>query len=154
MIGTHGTRTALYAAVLVGALSGEGLAADDRSYRTADGLTVYLGVMPAAMLKGCPDATMHRRIPGSPHTYHVLVAVFDNATDQRLAGLDVKAAVASPGMTATEKLLETMTIADTVTYGNYFDLIGAGPCRIRVEILRPLAAAPTRVEFAYRYGLR
>ena len=154
MTWTHSVRTVLCAAVLVGASSGEGFAVDDQSYRTADGLTVYLGVMPSAIIKSRPDATMHRRAPAGRHAYHVLVAIFDSASDERLTGLQVKAAVASPGMAATEKPLEAMTIADTVTYGNYFDLIGAGPYRIRIEILRPQAAAPTRVEFTYQHGLR
>lgn len=154
MTWSNRVRTALCAAMLVGASSGEGFAADDQSYRTADGLTVYLGVMPTAMIKGRPDATMHRRTPGGSHAYHVLVAVFDSASNQELAGLRVKAAVASLGMAAIEKPLEAMAIADTVTYGNYFDFIGVGPYRIRVEILRPQGTAPTRVEFTYQHGLR
>lgn len=154
MTRTRTVRTALCATALIVASSGDSFAADDQSYRTADGLTVYLGMMPAAMLKGRPDAPMHRRTPGGAHAYHVLVAIFDSASDERPTGLRVKAAVVSPGMTAIEKPLEAMKIADTVTYGNYFDLIGAGPYRIRVEIQRPQVVTPTRVEFTYSHGLR
>jgi hypothetical protein len=141
-------------AAVVAAWAGGAVAADDQQYRAAEGLAVYLGVMPAALVKGRPEAAMHGGVPGGRHAYHVMVAVFDEASGERLADLRVKAAVASPGMAAIEKPLETMRIADTVTYGNYFDLIGAGPFRIRVDVLRPGAATPKRVEFAYEHKLR
>jgi hypothetical protein len=54
------------------------MAADTDQSKTAGGLTVYLGVVPAEIVKG-PAASanterpMHGRIPRGPHEYHVVV---------------------------------------------------------------------------------
>ena len=65
-----------------------GVAADD-NYKTASGLAVYLGVLPAAMIqghpRGHPEATMHGGVPSGRHSYHIVVAVFDATTGARSA---------------------------------------------------------------------
>jgi hypothetical protein len=50
--------------------------------------------------------------------------------------------------------LEKMTVAGTVTYGNFFTLAGYGTYRIRVAIERPGAAKPAVAEFGYEHRLR
>lgn len=47
-----------------------------------------------------------------------------------------------------------MRIADTVTYGGYFDLPGDDRYTIRVEIRRPGRPRPVRAEFVYDHRSR
>jgi ubiquinone/menaquinone biosynthesis C-methylase UbiE len=47
--------------------------------------------------------------------------------------------------------LEPMLIAETVTYGNYFQLSGEGPYRIDLSITRPGSATAVKVEFTYEH---
>jgi hypothetical protein len=54
--------------------AGVAQAAEDYT-RTAGGLTVYLGVMPAEIIKGQP--TMHGGIPSGRHEHQIVVAIFD-----------------------------------------------------------------------------
>src|SRR3970040_2652253 len=60
--------------------SGSAIAADNVSFKTGGGLTIYLGVLPAAMIQGHakdhPEAAMHGGVPGGPHAYHVMAAGF------------------------------------------------------------------------------
>ena len=63
-------------------LCGGVLAAEDDQVKTAGGVTVYLGVVPAEIVKGLAagDATerpMHGGVPKGPREYHFVAAVFD-----------------------------------------------------------------------------
>ena len=132
-------------------------AQDLTPYKIADGLAVYLGVIPAEMITGHPkghaEAVMHGGVPSGRHVHHVMVAVFDSATAQRITDAAVTANAAGLGLAGTEKTLESMTIADAVTYGAYFDLPGRDRYRIRIEITRPGTARTVTVEFEYDHQL-
>jgi hypothetical protein len=132
-------------------------AADDY-YRSAGDLAVYLGVLPAAMIqghqRGYPEEAMHGGVPSGRHSYHIVVAVFDATAGARIEDVVVEARVAEPGLAGVARRLEPMVIADTVTYGNYFQLPGDGPYRIDLSITRPGLATPVRVEFAYENRTR
>jgi hypothetical protein len=123
-----------------------GAAVDDNP-KTAGGLAVYLGVLPAAMIQG-PEKAMHGGVPSSRHSYHIVVAVFDATTGARVKDAVVEARVAELGFAGITRQLEPMLIADTVTYGNYFELSGEANYRIYLSITRPGSAVPVRVEFA------
>jgi hypothetical protein len=45
-----------------------------------------------------------------------------------------------------------MTIEHTVTYGNFFDMRYSDIYRIQVEIRRPTAQQPIRVEFRFEHS--
>jgi hypothetical protein len=119
---------------------------------------VYLGVLPAAMIQGHPgghpEETMHGGMPRGRHAYHVVAAVFDAATGERVEDAVVEARAAEPGLAGVTRRLEPMLIADTVTYGNYFQLSGDGPYRIDLSITRPGLATPIIVEFTYEHRTR
>ena len=66
----------------------------------------------------------------------------------------VEARIAEPGLAGVTRQLEPMVIADTVTYGNYFQLSGDAPYRIDLSITRPGLATPVRVEFTYEHRTR
>jgi hypothetical protein len=83
-----------------------------------------------------------------------MAAVFDAASGERVENALVEARVAEPGLAGVTRRLEPMLIADTVTYGNYFQLSGDGPYRIDLSITRPCLARPVTVEFTYEHRTR
>src|SRR3990172_6057248 len=95
---TEWLRAAPVAALL--ATAGPAFAAGE-PFKVVDGLTVYLGVLPAAMIQGHapdhPEITMHGGRPAGQHVYHVMVAVFEAKTGKRLADIGVSARVSSLG---------------------------------------------------------
>jgi hypothetical protein len=100
-------------------------AGQDESARIAHGIAVYLGVVPAAMIRGHPadhpERAMHGGIPRGRDSHHVTVALFDAQSGRRIETAAVQAYVALRGSRGTTRQLETMRIADTVTFGNYFN---------------------------------
>lgn len=131
--------------------------AESESQKTADGLTVYLGVLPAAMIQGHDaghtEAVMHDGVPRGEHAYHVVVALFDAESGKRIEDAVVEAEVAPLDLSPTRRSLETMMIADTITYGNYFTMRSDGLYRVSVRISRP-GAAPVTLEFTYEHSTR
>jgi hypothetical protein len=132
--------------------------ADVDSYKTVGGLTVYLGVLPASMIRGHDEghseATMHDGVPRGSHVYHVMVAVFDAESGERIENAVVQAEVAPFGLSAVRKSLDVMVIAGATTYGNYFTMRGDGIYRISVSTARPGAVNPVALEFAYEHSTR
>lgn len=129
--------------------------APDSRYKTAGGLSVYLGVLPAEMVRGHPEdhpeETMHGGIPRGAHTHHVIVAIFDSANGKRVEDAVVTARVSPLALGSVSRRLEAMEIAETVTYGNYFDFPGRDAYRIAISISRPAAPSPVNLEFSYEH---
>lgn len=139
-------------------LPARAVTADVDNYKTVDGLTVYLGVLPASMIRGHEDghleAAMHGGVPRGSHAYHVMVAVFDAESGERIEDALVQAEVAPLGLSATRKALDVMVIAGATTYGNYFTMRGDGEYRISVSIARPGVIRPVALEFTYEHSTR
>lgn len=119
--------------------------------KSAGGLTVYLGVIPAELVKGPGPHSAERPMHGGPlhgaHERHIVVAVFDAANNVRIEDATVTAKVSGLGLSGPQKVLEPMKIADTVTYGAYFNLT-ADLYTIKVTVQRP-GAKPVVVDFKY-----
>ena len=158
------TLSFMFAATLLWVLApGDPVVADDGSYKTAGGLAVYLGVLPAAMVQGHskdrPEETMHGGVPRGRHAFHVVAAVFEVENGARIEHAAVEASVtpladAIAHIAGVTRRLEPMVIAGTVTYGNYFTMRGDGPYRIAVAIHRAEAAKPVTLEFTYDHQTR
>jgi hypothetical protein len=119
----------LGALCVAGASSGVANAAATDQSKTAGGVTVYLGVVPAEIVKGLPSGStterpMHGRIPEGPHEYHLVAAVFDAAAGTRVSDAVVTAEVSGLGLSGSKMKLEPMQIAGTTTYGGFVDLPG------------------------------
>jgi hypothetical protein len=147
----------LIVAAAAAGVSAPASAQDVSPYQIAGGLAVYLGVMPAELIighaKGHAEAEMHGGAPAGPHVHHVMVAIFDDASGRRVTDAVVTARVAGVGLAGSVETLEPMTIADALTYGAYFKLPGRHCYRIRIEIARPGATQPVKVEFDYDHQL-
>lgn len=138
------------------ALAAPARAAVVDGYKTVGGLAVYLGVLPAAIVRGHDprhaEATMHGGAPRGRDGHHLVVAVFDAASGARVEDAEVSATISEPGHVARTRLpLEPMRVADTTTYGGFAALPGRGRYAIDVEIRRPGAEPPARVGFAYEH---
>jgi hypothetical protein len=143
-------------AVIFAALAGaSALAADSGSYKTKDGIAVYLGILPAAMVRGHPkdhpESAMHDGVPRGRDAYHVIAAVFDAASGKRVENANVEARVSPIGLAGVARTLEPMQIAGTVTYGNYFTIQSNEPYRILISIARGGETKPITLEFSHEH---
>lgn len=129
---------------------------EDENYKVAQGLGVYLGVLPAAIARGHleshPEATMHGGATRGAHKYHIIIAVFEVATGARIENAKLTATVSGLGHVGQNSLeLEPMAIAGTVTYGGFVTLPGRDHYDILVDIIAPGRPAPARVRFTYEH---
>ena len=127
----------------------------DPNFKTANGISVYLGVVPAAIVRGHPQSHPEAKMHGGPSQSsverHVVIALFDGKTFERIIDANITATVEGLGHVGrTTKKLERMDIADAPTFGGYFPFAGVGKFTIRLEIRTPRRASPTIVEFAYQ----
>jgi len=132
-------------------------AADSSRHKVVHGVAIYLGVFPAEMILGHPrphtEAEMHGGVPAGQHRYHVVVALFDNATGKRITGARVKANVSEIGLSGVQKKLEPMLVAGTVSYGNYFNMPATNnPYRINVQIELPGVVDVIEAQFDYQHA--
>ena len=143
----------LAALALAAWLAGSALGATDQGVRLVDGLAVYIGVLPAEMLRGHPtehpEATMHGG-PRSSRDYHLVVAIFETASGKRVEDAQVTATVGGIGHVGEQRLhLKSMRIANSVTYGGFFTPSDNARDEIAIEIRRPGQSGATRAEFIY-----
>lgn len=133
-------------------------AAEEPGFRSVDGVGVYLGVIPAQMIQGHnpehPETVMHGGAPRSGHAYHIMVAIFDEADGERIETATVEARVTPLGLAPVTRHLERMSIADTVSFGNYFTLRASGPYQIEIVITPADSTEPLKVEFTYEHRTR
>ena len=96
--------------------------------------------------KGHEEAKMHGGVPKATNTKHLMVALFDAASGERIVDAKVSATLGEVGLKPESKALEAFTIADALTYGNYFRLEPKATHRLRIDINRPSAKATVRFE--------
>lgn len=147
------------ATALFGALALEAAGAGDiDGHKVAAGLSVYLGITPAAAIQANPgahtEAMMHGGPPRGRHVHHLMAALFDARTGDRVEDVAIDARVTALGMAGETRRLEPMEIAGTVTYGNYFALQGNEAYRITLSIWREGRHQPVTVEFTHRHRNR
>lgn len=138
------------------ALNAAGAATEPpETFQSVDGVAIYLGVMPAQIVRGHPPAQqedrMHGGIPEGRNSVHLVVALFDEASGKRIEGAQITAEVSELGLGGKSKKLDTMRIADTVTYGSYFDIAGEKTYRIRLSIRLPGRTQPIEASFTHRH---
>lgn len=133
------------------AWTGAAIAAEQS--KTGEGLTVYLGVVPAEIVKGLPASSveprMHGGVPHGSREHHVVVVVFDAATGARISGAAVTAQVSGTGLSGSVRKLEPMQIEGTASYGGYFKLVGRDLYTVKLVVTRPNGGPPAAFEFKY-----
>ena len=139
--------------ILLGFLffSAASIADQSDTHKTVGGIEIFIGVMPAEVIRGRESAAethMHGGVPTGSNLYHLVAALFDQGSGERITGAQVSAAVAEPGMAGQSKLLPPMTISDAVTFGNYFAMSDQRTNRIQLEIHMP-GRSPVAADFEY-----
>lgn len=119
--------------------------------QVVDGVEVYLGVVPAEMVSGQLRKGPERKMHGGAATggYHVMVALFDHATGNRITDAQVSARIGPPTQAGPDTRLEPMTIAGAPSYGNYLDMARGGSYRIDIQIRRPGSSGPIHAVFQW-----
>ena len=141
-------------AVILSMLTSPTIAAPEAGLsRTLDGLTIYLGVIASEIasehLPAHPEAQMHGGKRPGKRFEHVVIAVYDAKTNERVTDATVKASVRDPGLNVEEKTLESMTIANTLSYCNYFAMKPKTRYVILVSVRRPGQHQATQAQFDY-----
>lgn len=140
------------AAILV-SIAGASFASEPGGYKVVGGIGIYYAVLPAEMIrghpKGHPEATMHGGVPSGKHVHHVMVALFEAKSLDRITDAEVKATVSEIGLSGKTKTLEPFTVAGALTYGNYFEMPSQTIYRIRVEVRRP--GSPETIEALFEH---
>ena len=84
--------------------------------------------------------------------YHLVVAIFDATTGARLSDATVGAEIFPQNQPATMVKLEPMRIADTTTYGGFFQAPDAHHYTIQLTIRRAAKREPVIVTFEYSHS--
>ena len=149
-------RAFLYGILLATLLGGlPARAGEGGLYQKAGGLEAYIGFVPAEITKGhAPtqtDKPMHDGVPRGSHQYHLVAAIFDATTGDRISDASVTAQVSGLGLAGPEKALEPMSIAGTITYGAYFELPGFDRYKVVLSIKRAGVTKPVALVFNYEH---
>lgn len=124
------------------------MADDSERHQQVNGMDVYLGVIPSQLAAGDhPD--MHGINAPGHHVYHVLVAIFDSKTGNRIKNAKVSANVSDSALTEKSKSLDVMHTNNAISFGNYFPMSTPGQYRIIVKILRPGMHETSTANFIY-----
>jgi len=146
----------LVVCLLAGLLSGGAWSAEAESVKIVDDVRIILGLLPSEMVRGHPrehaEASMHGGSPDDADQYHVLIALFDAKSNAPIRDAVVRATVSEPGLPGREKRLDPMTIGETLSYGNYFDMTDSEPHIILVRVERP--QVPSVIEVQFERGRR
>jgi hypothetical protein len=143
--------------ILLSVMLTAGTAQADDGYRAAGGLAVYLGLVPASVVRGHPvghtEGTMHGGADPGSHQQHLVVAVFDALTGARIENAQVAASIEGLGHVGRQRVeLEPMAISGTITYGGFVNFPGNDQYRIQIDITVPGRSEPVTVEFASEHS--
>lgn len=132
--------------------------AADASSLVVDGVLAYLGVLPAAIVRGHPkaheEAAMHGGVPDGCHQYHLILALFDAASGDRIETAEISVRIMGLGHTGDTLVeLDPMSIADTVTWGAFVKLPGRDTYELTFEAVLPGRPMPISFPFFYNHGL-
>ena len=127
--------------------------------QTVDGLTVYLGVVPAAISRGHAPAHVEAKMHGGPppaslHDVHLVAAVFDASSGARRTDVRVMARIHGRGIKRRTVPLTLMTINGAKTFGGYTGLGSDEDVMISVDVIRPNRTPRTRtttMQFQYTH---
>ena len=136
-------------------IAGAAVASEPGGYKVADGIAVYYAVLPAEMIRGHskehPEGAMHGGVPSGKHFHHVMVALFEAKTLDRITDAEVEATVTEIGLSGKTKDLEPFTVAGALTFGNYFEMPSQTIYRIKVRVRKPGSPETVEAEFEYTH---
>ena len=119
----------------------------------ANGLVAYMGITPAEVIRKHPDQyPQHARdeVPSGKNEYHVLLALFDSSSGERIIDADIEVRVFPIGLAGVKKHLYPMSVAGEITYCNFFEMSPTDVYVIRAQVHRPGRTRAVEAEFVLR----
>ncbi len=124
------------------------------NFKTVGGTEIYLGLLPAELLRSFPkdsaERSMHGGVPSGSGYYHMNVSLIDAATKAPIPGAKVEVKIDEPGLSSDTKSLQPVTANNTPSYGNYIKLKGKTQYVFTVKVQKPDAPQPIEVKFEHR----
>ena len=124
-------------------------AASDSRHKLVEGTDIYLGVLPAEAMRARQsgaDSKAQREIPSGKGYFLVSVVLRDSGSKAEIKDAQVEARVANL-MTGETRKLEAVSLNDTVSYSNYFQMPGRDPFTVTLQIRKPGAATAIEARF-------
>lgn len=118
--------------------------------KTVDGVTIYLGMVPAAEMRQHPErypAHVLSKIPSGKHVHHVMLVLFDDPGGERITDAVITARVAPLALGGPIKSLDPMLMAGALSYCNFFRISPSDTTVIQAEIQRLNVARPIQTRF-------
>ena len=117
----------------------QGEAAQAGGSQVVDGVLAYLGVLPAAIVRGHPASHPEGAMHGGPtegrHAFHLVLALFDAASGARIEEAEVGVNIMGVGHIPADTIaLDPMKIAGTVTWGAFVELPGRDQYRLDFSV--------------------
>ena len=133
--------------------------ADDSSlHADSESYQAYLGIVPSSEIMNNPrlvdqDKSLHGGAEEqAANTYHIMVALYDRASNKRVTDATVIASVGPRRLFNRKQIvkpLEKMKTSGQITYGNYFRLEGKGKYEIETEIYEADKNGYENIKFIY-----
>ncbi|HXZ49420.1 MAG TPA: hypothetical protein VEG27_10390 [Usitatibacter sp.] len=142
---------ACIAAAAFALLAAGGAQAQVPGQKTVDGVVFDVGIASAAQISALPPGSLGAEAPGPSEKGkdHLVVALSEAASGQRIVNARVTVNVARMGMDGVRRTLERMDVAGATSWGGYFDLHTPGSYRIHLVAILP-GRAPVVADFEYR----
>ena len=122
--------------------------------KTVGGTEIYLGVLPAEVLRSFPkdsvERSMHGGVPSGSGYYHVNVSVLDARSNAPISGAKVEIKVDERGLSSETKALLPMATSSIPSYGNYVRLKGKTQYVFTVKVQKPDSPQPVEAQFEHR----
>lgn len=142
----HATRLAAWRLVLLGLLGPLAWAAQAQARLERDGVVLYWGLVPAAVVSQQHALADLHGGPPAGKVHHLVVALFDAKTGQRIENAVVQAQLSETGVVdAAPRYLLPMKINEQASYGQLFGMAKDGPYLFRVKVKLP--DQPAAIDF-------
>ena len=120
-----------------------------------DSTVVYVGVVPAALTRAHPMTHVERQMHGNQawdiHEIHVMVAVFDKSTGERITNAQIDARMIGEHGRRWAVHLVPMTINGALTYRAYTNLGQEENPSIIIDVSRPAGTRMSKVSARFEY---
>lgn len=129
----------------------------DKGSVAVDSTIVFLGVVPAAQTGGhsserAGDMKMGGAAASNIHNVHLVVALFDHGTRQRIADAQVSARFLGERGRRWSVMLKPMTVNGAMSYGAYSNMGADEKASIFIDVVRPFGRTSQNVTARFEYS--
>lgn len=129
----------------------------NKPYVIVDSTIVYLGIVPAALTRDYSaermgDAAMGGKAVNSIHNIHLLVALFDHGTGERLISAHVSARFLGERGRKWSVMLKPMIVNGSMTYGAYSSMGADENASVFIDVVRPFGSRTQSLSARFEYS--